>query len=154
MQPDQKLSPNFSLSEFTVSQEGARAGLRNEPLAGHVANLKRVAGVLEQVRALLGDHRIIISSGFRSPAINALVKGALNSAHIQGLAADFICPQYGTPAEICQAIVDSPIVFDQLIQEGTWVHLGLAAANATPRREVLTAVFAAGRKTAYLKGLA
>lgn len=152
MQADQQLSTYFRLSEFTVSQEGARAGLRNEPLSSQVANLKRVAGVLEQVRVLLGNHAIIISSGFRTPAINTLLKGSLNSAHMQGLAADFICPAYGTPRAICQAIIDSPIQFDQLIFEGSWVHLGLAASAS--RREVLTAVFHAGRKTDYLKGLA
>jgi len=151
MQPDQKLSLNFRLSEFTVSQEGARAGLRNEPLSSHVANLTRVANLLEQVRTLLGNHRIIISSGYRSPAINNLVGGSATSAHMQGLAADFICPDYGTPRQICQAIADSPIPFDQLIQEGTWVHLGLSVGE--PRRDVCTAIFVAGSKTKYPKGI-
>ena len=155
MQHDQQLSPHFRLSEFVLSQDGARAGLRNVPLASQVANLKRVANLLEQVRTLLGDKPLIISSGFRTPAINKLVGGSTNSAHMQGLAADFICPAYGAPHEICMAILDSPLPFDQLIFEGHWVHLGLSAALAeqTARRDARTAVFAAGKKPSYLKGI-
>ena len=152
MQADQQLSTHFRLSEFTLSQEGARRGLRNEPLGTQLANLARVANVLEQVRALLGNLPIVISSGFRSPAINSLVGGAATSLHMQGLAADFVCPGYGTPRQICRAIADSPIPFDQLIFEGAWVHLGLSAQEQ-PRRELLTAFFHPGQRPTYARGI-
>lgn len=151
---DERLSPNFRLSEFTVSQEGARRGLRNEPLSSQVANLRRVANLLEQVRTLLGSHRIIITSGFRSPAINSLVGGSDKSAHMQGLAADFICPDFGTPRAICLAILDSPLPFDQLIHEGRWVHIALGTnTGESARRDVRTAIFEAGRGPIYAKGI-
>lgn len=153
MQIDQRISDHFALSEFTISQTAARAGLRNEPLPEHVKNLRHLAQVLEQARTLLGDRPILISSGYRSPAVNGLVGGSLTSAHTQGLAADFACPGFGNPLKVCEVIADSGIPFDQLIYSGTWVHLSVTAAWAVPRREVLTAVFVPGATTRYLKGL-
>jgi zinc D-Ala-D-Ala carboxypeptidase len=154
MPQDQRLSPNFWLSEFTRSGAAVRHGLRNEPLASHILNLKRVAVTLEQVRAYLGHKAIIISSGYRCPALNTLVRGSKYSAHMQGLAADFVCPDFGSPREICTVIADSHIAFDQLIFESNWVHLSQPATFGAGRREVLTAVFQSGQDVTYLKGLA
>ena len=153
MQVDQQLSPHFSLSEFTHSQTATRLGLRNEPLSAELANLRRLADVLEDVRRALGGVPIIISSGYRSPAVNNAVGGARNSAHLTGRAADFTAPRFGPPKRICQRIIDAGIVFDQLIDERGWVHLGIAPQGVEPRREVLTAFFAAGVPTRYAKGL-
>jgi hypothetical protein len=152
---EHRLSPHFTLAELTVSNSGARAGLRNIPVGDALTNLERLARTLEQVRALLYGAPILVSSGYRSPAINGLIGGSLSSAHMRGLAADFIAPKYGRPKAIAEAIRDSSIQFDQLIFEGTWVHLGLAEKAAAPRRQVMTAVFGgAGQKTRYLVGIA
>lgn len=155
MPQDQQLSPHFALSELTASQTATRLGLRNEPSSLIIANLTRLALLLEQVRTLLGGKPIVVSSGYRSQAVNRAVGGAASSAHVDGLAADFICPGYGTPQQICRAIVDSPLRFDQVIYEGTWVHLA-APKNANtpaPRRDVLTAVFSGGGGVRYIKGI-
>lgn len=153
MQIEQRLSEHFALSEFTLSQAANRTGLRNGPLPNHVKNLRRLAHVLEQVRTLLGNRPILISSGYRSPVVNSLVGGSVASAHTLGLAADFICPGFGPPLEVCQAIADSGIPFEQLIYEGSWVHLSVAAVGAVPRRELLTAEFVPGATTRHRKGL-
>ena len=113
----------------------------------------RLADQLERVRAALGDRPILISSGDRSPKVNALVGGASSSAHVKGLAVDFTCPGFGPPRALCQRLIDAGIAFDQLIHEGTWVHLGLADAGSRPRRQVLTAVFTRNQPTRYLSGL-
>lgn len=156
--PNPKLSPNFYLSEFTHSEAASRRGLSNAPSALALANLVRLAGALEWVRALLGGVPIAISSGYRNATVNVLVGGSLNSAHLTGLAADFCAPGFGTPLEVARAIEASSIEFDQLICEGTWVHLGLVrVAKGLPapvaRQQVLTAVFSRGAKTTYLPGL-
>jgi len=44
-------------------------------------------------------------------------------------------------------------MFDQLIYEGSWVHVGLAEVGAPMRNQVLTAVFAKGVPTQYRAGL-
>ena len=156
MQPDTALSAHFHLSEFTHSQTATRLGLRNEPLAPQVANLKRLVQVLEAARIALGHNELLISSGFRSPALNIAVGGAHTppSAHLDGRAADFIAPAFGNPRAVCQRLIDAGLAFDQLVCEGTWVHLAIATLNAEPRREVLTAFFSVGRaRPSYARGL-
>lgn len=146
------LTLHFTLAELTHSQTANRLGIDNTPTSEIIDNLTRTAQTLERVRVLLGSRPITISSGYRSPDLNRVVKGARASAHLFGLAADFICPGYGTPLQICKAIAASNIDFDQIIQEGTWVHLGLAKAGEKSRRQVLTANFSGGAAT-YREGL-
>jgi len=129
------LSKHFHLSEFTTSQTAARRRIDNTPSRAITGNLERTAAVLEQVRTLLGGKPILISSGYRSPALNRAIGGSRTSAHMRGEAGDFTCPGFGTPLEICRALARSDIRFDQLIEEGTWVHLGIGGHW---RREVLT----------------
>jgi zinc D-Ala-D-Ala carboxypeptidase len=134
-----ELTPHFTLEEFTDSQTAARQGIPNAPPAHELENLKRTAEVMEKVRTLLGDKPILISSGYRSPKVNAAVGGSKNSAHISGLAVDFSCPSFGTPLAICRKLEPHmrELTVDQLIHEyGTWVHLGLNAT--TPRHMALT----------------
>lgn len=151
-----KLTPNFWLHELTVSQQAERFGLDNTPGPAVLPNLLRTATALETVRAALGHGRILVSRAFSSPAVNAKVGGVKESAHLLGLAADFTAPDYGTPLEACYAIRLIPVEtlpFDQLIFEGSWVHLGLAIEGRHPRREVLTAHFRKGSKPTYTHGL-
>ena len=135
-----QLSKNFSLAELVASQVATRKGIDNTPAPAIVANLTRLAVLLEQVRALVGAP-IAISSGYRSPALNKAVGGAGNSAHVQGLAADISTAKLA-PKALAMLIRQSGLVFDQLIYEGTWVHIGLS--TGAPRRQVLTAKFAGG----------
>lgn len=142
------LSPHFSLAELTASDTAKARKIDNTPSAAVKGNLVRLAAVLEQVRALVNGP-IIVSSGYRSPALNAAVGGAANSAHVQGLAADITSPRM-TAKALAVLIRESNIQFDQLIYENTWVHIGLQAG--APRRQVLTAKFGAG-KTTYVNGI-
>ena len=129
------LTPHFTLEELTASQSAARLGLDNTPPPEMVDALKRTAQLLEEVRALLG-RPVLVSSGYRAPAVNRAVGGAANSAHMLGCAADFSCPSFGSPLDICRAIARSDIAFDQLIHEfRAWVHIAWAPS---PRRQVLT----------------
>jgi zinc D-Ala-D-Ala carboxypeptidase len=132
------LSEHFTLDELTISQEGERRGLDNTPNPAVIANLTRLAVVLEQVRALLGGKAMHINSGYRSPAVNAAVGGVPTSAHVDGLAADFTAGTFGSCLEVAKAIEGSGIKYDQLIYEHTWVHLGLARPGKPDRNEKLT----------------
>jgi hypothetical protein len=147
-----KLSPNFHLSEFEASQVAARFGYDNKATPGVIKELTRLCTLMEAVRVTLGGKPISINSGYRSPQLNSAVGGARKSAHIDGRACDFICPQYGTPLEICQRLSDSGLPFDKLIQEGRWVHIQIAKPGIVPRKQVLTAKFEKGAAS-YSEGL-
>jgi zinc D-Ala-D-Ala carboxypeptidase len=128
------LPTHFTLEEFTVSETAARRGVDNTPPPDIVARLRGTAQGLEVVRLRLGAP-IIIMSGYRCGALNAEIGGAANSQHMVGEAADFICPRFGHPRSIADALADSGIEYDQLILEfGRWVHISFADR---PRRHAL-----------------
>lgn len=146
---DERLTADFHLSEFLHSDKAVRLGLDNTPDAAVLGAIRNfLAPGMQEVRNLIGAP-ILISSGYRSPQVNAAVGGARNSQHLQGLAADFTAPFFGTPLQIARAIVASRLVFDQIIQEGSWVHISF---SAKPRRSVLTAKFSNG-VASYTPGL-
>ena len=129
-----KLSPHFTLEEFTISQTAARQGLNNIPSEDIVKVLTNTANQMEAVRKLLGVP-IHINSGYRSPEVNKAVGGAKNSQHMTGEAVDFIAPGFGSVATIIERIKSSGLVFDQLIDEyGSWVHISF---SDKPRKQVL-----------------
>lgn len=145
-----KLSEHFILDEFTASQTASRRGIDNTPSEVVIERLRMLAATLEQIRTLLKNNSIRVSSGYRSVALNRAIRSGDLSAHVLGYAVDFTCPGFGTPKEVANKIAESPIKFDQLIYEGTWIHLSIDPRN---RREVLTATFKNG-KASYTKGIA
>ena len=144
-----QLTEHFTLEEFTRSTTGERNNINNSVPDDLMPNIQLTANKLERVRKVLG-FPIIITSGYRCPALNARVGGASTSAHTKGLAVDFHS-SYGTPKEICQRLIDAGVQFDKLIQEhNQWVHIGFSPSNN--RQIVLTAIKQGG-KTVYADGL-
>jgi len=140
------ITPHFTMAEVTFSQTATRAGIDNSVPPELLTNVKHMAETMEKVRYELNSP-IFVTSWFRCHELNALIGGSSKSVHPLGLACDFVSP-YGTPTEICRALIGK-VNYDQLIDEGNWVHIGLAVS---PRREVLTARFPHG-KAVYIKGL-
>lgn len=129
------LSPHFTLDELTFSQTAERLGINNDPGPEVLAALKRTATGLEAVRVRLGGAPIIISSGYRAPAVNAAVGGSATSQHMRGEAVDFTAPRFGPPRAVVDALADSDVPYDQLILEfGRWVHISF---SMQPRRHAL-----------------
>ena len=146
-----QLTENFSLEELMASDTAARAGIDNQPPASLMNNLQALAEALEQVRLVLGGYPIHVNSGYRCAALNTKVGGASNSRHMLGLAADILCPQFGPPLTVCQAIAGSGIPVDQVIHEfGRWCHVSVPALGSAPQRELLTIASAA---QGYMPGL-
>jgi len=133
-----RLTNNFTLAELLRSDTATARGIDNMPGSVERANLDRLAAVLQEVRDMLG-HPMLVSSGYRSPALNRAVGGSPTSDHVRGLAADFTCPGFGSVRDVCEAIAASSIAFDQLIYEqgarSEWVHLGVGPRM---RRQVLS----------------
>ena len=134
-----KLSQHFSLEELVASETAARQGIDNTPDARTLTNLILLAERLERVRRALDGHAMTITSGYRSEELNRVVGGSKDSMHCQGLAADFICPSFGTPYEVCRQIVRAQVPMDQLIFEyGSWCHLGLSPDGIPLRYQQMT----------------
>lgn len=146
----ERLSPHFTLGEFIISETATRLGLDNTPPPFAVDNLRRVAALLEQVRILVGNRPVVVTSGYRSRPVNRAVGSLDTSVHTQGLAADIHVPGM-TTLELAHAIRDSELMFDQLIDERAWCHLGLSPL--APRRQLLTGIFTPGEPVRYVPGI-
>jgi NADH dehydrogenase FAD-containing subunit len=149
-----QLSKNLSLAEVVRSESAKRNGISNNPTKEHLANLVSIAlNVFQPIR----DHFLVpihISSGYRSAALNASIKGASKtSQHSKGQALDIDMDNTKiTNKQIFDFIKDN-IEFDQLIWEfGTdknpdWVHVSYAKGKN--RKQILKAVRRNG-KTSYI----
>lgn len=131
------LSPHFTLDELTHSEIASRKGLDNIPNDQEIANLTRLAKMLEAIRAILGKP-IYINSGFRSKAVNDAVGSKDSSQHRLGCAAD-IRVQGMTPDEVCRKIIASGLAYDQLIREfDAWTHISVPSYEIDrPRSQAL-----------------
>ena len=145
-----QLSEHFELAEFLVSETAARRGITNEPTPEIIDNLRRLCQlVLEPLRVKLA-RPVVITSGYRSPALNRAIGGSPTSHHMQGRAADLIVPGI-TPLAVCQAASQLKLPCVQIIHEfGRWTHLSVAISNE--RTQLLTAKLNQG-KTVYEPGL-
>ena len=91
-----QLTQHFTLAELTASTTAQRLRLDNTPPPELVPRLVRTAEMLERIRSTLGVP-VVVTSGYRSRAVNAAVGGVTSSDHAQGHAADIVAPRYGTP---------------------------------------------------------
>ncbi len=134
------LSTNFSLEEATVSEVAARFDLTNVPDSDTLSVMYKAATKLEKVRALLGNKPIHINSWYRSPVLNIAIGGSKTSQHPYGEAIDFICPEFGSPLDVCRLIITNKdlINYDQLILEHGWIHISFAIRSGSPRNQVLS----------------
>ena len=147
------LSEHFTLEEAIISQEAERFGIDNRnPDPRIITTASRTAVKMEKVRSVLGDKGIHVNSWIRCLALNRALKSKDDSQHVKGEAVDFICPAFGTPAEVCKKLVAEKTLvgFDQLILEHTWVHISWnSVPNAIQRGQVLSLL----QDGEYAKGL-
>ena len=138
------LTNHFSLAELTHSVTAEQHGLDNDPkCVDERLNLVMLARSLEQIRLVIGNLPLLVTSGFRCKELNRLVGGADASAHQQGRAADFHCPglEGGTEKlfKVAVALARSrPYFADQIIWErgrrSHWVHLSVPHLIVTGRK--------------------
>jgi uncharacterized protein YcbK (DUF882 family) len=130
-----QLSEHFTLEELTHTDHRQ---FDNAPNATETANLVRLAGLLEDVKILLGGKPIIVNSAFRSKQVNDAVGSKDSSQHRIGCAADIRVPGV-TPDEVVRAVIASGIGYDQIIREfDRWTHISVPnTSSASPRRQAL-----------------
>lgn len=139
----------FSIKELCASAKATTLGIKNEPSKQALVNLESlVLNILDPLRAAWGGG-IIVTSGYRSAALNKAVGGSPSSAHRHGLAADIV------PADkrisvfksfVVKWLKDNAVNFDQYIDELSvdkdgkvteWVHLGIKSPSGKQRRQFL-----------------
>ena len=141
-----QVTKNFSLAEFTASNTARDRGINNQPDERSRLNLVNILIPNMQIVRDLLKHPVLVSSGFRSHALNLAIRGSRTSQHSTGNACDFSCPGFGSAKQVCE-FLSTRVDFDQLIFEGTWVHISFVN-----RKQVLTAHFGSGRTT-YSQGI-
>lgn len=156
-----KLTPHFTIEELTQSDTATRLGIDNTPGLQASGNLLALANGMELIRGILGGRPIHVNSGFRCEALEKVLcakdfaawcarNGKMRTdpaawdeyfkrkAHPKGYACDFVCPDFGTPEQIVKVLVKPSLKADQIIMEGTWVHVSF---DPRMRGHVLTATF-------------
>jgi zinc D-Ala-D-Ala carboxypeptidase len=129
------MTPNFTLAELTVTDHRE---FKNEPSPTEIKNLQRLAGLLEQVKSVLGGVPIMVNSAFRSKEVNDAVGSKDTSQHRVGCAADIRVPGMA-PDAVVKAIIAAKLPFDQLIREfDRWTHISVPNdPKGKPRGQVL-----------------
>jgi hypothetical protein len=149
-----KISEHLDLSEVIRSDMAKRKGISNMPTPEHLENFKTLAqNIFEPIRKHFRVP-IMISSGYRSEALNTAIGGSLTSQHCSGEAIDI--DMDGTANGVTNKMVfdyiKANLTFDQLIWEfGTknapdWVHVSFES-NGKQRKQVLKALKVGGKST-------
>lgn len=135
----------FELDEFLKSDTAARRGIDNTPTFEIVYHLgELVESFLDPLRAAIGKP-IVVTSGYRCPALNRAVGGATSSLHMKGYAADIHCPSMKFEdfrAFVIDWVQRTGTKFDQILLErslsaGTqWLHIGLYNNAGQQRGEI------------------
>jgi hypothetical protein len=130
-----QLSEHFTLAELTVTNHRS---LDNIPDPAALVNLKRLAEFLELVKDRLGGRAVMITSGYRSAAVNAACGSRDTSQHRIGCAADIRVPGM-TPDAVVRAVMASGLDYDQIIREfDNWTHISIPnTPEAKPRKMAL-----------------
>ena len=120
-QYEMKNGQYITVNEMLRSQTAEKLNIKNVPNDPIVIeNLEYTIEQLDELRRLY-EHPIIITSGYRCPALNKAVGGKPNSQHVKGQAADI---KYDP--ELLQFIIDK-FHYDQLIEETSkrtkWIHI-------------------------------
>lgn len=135
----------FTLREFVKSETADKKGIDNFPdftEVQHLDELRRV--ILDPMREAWGGP-LVVTSGFRCPALNRAVGGVTNSAHLSGYAADIRPSDKRRTAKFilwaAGWLVDNGIRYDQAIDENVkgerWLHIAVRDNNGRQRRQNL-----------------
>jgi len=128
------VTPHFSLAELTRTDHRT---LDNTPDPAALANLRRLAAFLEQVREVLGNRVVVINSAYRSAAVNAACGSRESSQHRLGTAADIRVPGM-SPDAVVRAVMASGLAYDQLIREfDSWTHISIPNAPDAYARKMV-----------------
>ena len=142
--PQIQLSEHFTLADLCYSDTAYRRGISNVPEDSEIEKLRALAeNVLEPIWNNYGQ-RVIVNSGYRGRALNAIIGGATTSQHCKGEAADIEIAGVSNYELACW--IRDNLDFDQVILEyaqnlavdpnSGWVHVSYK--NSGLRKQCLT----------------
>lgn len=139
----EQFTKNFSFDELIASSTAKRLGLDNTPTEAEKERLRKLAtDILQPIRDAWKSP-IVVSSGFRSEAVNKAVGGVANSQHRLGEAADIKVGGKERNKKlfnlIYKLISQGKIKVGQLIDEYNyqWIHISLPRNNGKPNNQIL-----------------
>lgn len=104
-------------------------GLNNYPVKfEHIQNLVLLGAVLDYIRNEV-QYPILVNSAFRTPEVNKAVRGAKNSYHLLGLAADIHCWHMDDLHYVLDYMKDNGW-FKEFIDYGTFYHIAINPVEA------------------------
>lgn len=129
------MTPHFTLEELTHTDHREFDNIPNEQ---ELANIKRLALFLEDVKTALDGKPIMVNSAFRSKQVNDAVGSKDTSQHRIGCAVDIRVPGM-TPDQVVRAVIAAGLPYDQVIREfDRWTHLSIPnTPEAKPRKQAL-----------------
>lgn len=130
----------FSISELTHSTKARELRIDNTPFSYSIIdNLTDLAeNLLDPIREAWGEP-LIITSGYRSDALNKAVGGSKTSAHRFGLAVDVVPKDMAKYDEFVAFVKEyvKDKEYDQLILEkkggSRWLHIGYKSVDGKQR---------------------
>ncbi len=128
----------FTISEFVRSETAEKRGIDNKLPKELLPNVQALIDkVLDPLREAWGKP-IIVTSGYRCPALNNAVRGSATSQHMSGQAADITAGSRKENKRLFYLIQELGIDFDQLIDEKgfSWVHVSYREGNN--RKQILS----------------
>lgn len=130
-------SEHFSYDELTTTSQG----IPNDPdIMARVRLVFLARLVLEPIRAAFGA--LLVTSGYRSPEVNAGANGAKNSYHLVGAAADIYATGGATHEDMAAWVYGQKLPIAECIVEHHTGHLHVAidmdaVLGAAPKRKFL-----------------
>ena len=117
----------ITLETYIHSNKANELSINNKPdkktEASCIALIVRLLNPLEN---LFQPHAINLHSGYRSLALNDVLKSKSTSQHLKGNAADFNVVGISLPVAY-RMILESNLIYDQLLLEGKegsqWIHI-------------------------------
>ena len=122
------MSQTFSIRELTYSDTAIRLGIDNTPTDEILINLQNVVQFILEPISNNFNSQIVITSGYRSPALCQAIGSSATSQHAFGMAVDFEI--LGIPNKEVSDWIVNHLDYDQCILEfwkpdepnSGWVH--------------------------------
>ena len=146
------MTQSFSIKELTYSDTAIRLGIDNTPTDEILINLQNVVQFILEPVSNNFDSQIVITSGYRSPALCQAIGSKPTSQHTFGMAVDFEI--LGIPNKEVSDWIVNHLDFDQCILEfwkpeqpnSGWVHCSYKISG---NRKMYLKAYTANGRTVY-----